>query len=568
MAPVRHLLCAIPLAAVAALSGCTSSDAAPATSDDHAGATSPVAPAKPRLVVMLVVDQLPSWSFDEEQKMLTKGIRRLVDEGVYFPRAEFPYAITYTAPGHTTLGTGAPPSVSGILANGWYRPEEDKLAAAISDANSPVFWLAGEADPDEGPRGASAAQLEVDGLADVLRAAHPDAHSVSIALKSRAAIFALGRKPDIAVWYDARQPAMTTSAYYVDEPPAWLRELAEDHPVADRLDSYVWRPRNEVALGWRVMAPDDQPGEGGDYGMGATFPHRISISETPASALKTTPLGDQLVLEAAYAAIEGEDLGADDITDLLSVSFSAHDYAGHAWGHESWERVEMLFRLDETVGQLLDYLDDRIGRDAYTVLLSSDHGATRMIERTLQTGRFAKRIYNRDVKAAAEEAAIAVLGPSADPWINVVTGSSVYMSPKLLALPDAQRATALDAIVEGVSGVEGIAYAVRTDLVAGNCAAREGMDFYACNSVMPERSGQVFFAPKPDCLLTSSYTTGTSHGSANDDDRIVPIIVHAPGLAPRRHDERVSTLQVAPTLAGFLGIEPPVTATADPLPLR
>jgi predicted AlkP superfamily pyrophosphatase or phosphodiesterase len=561
------LLAAAVAAAAAALLGCDNSAVTGPMHDDGEPLTITPTP-KPRLVVMLVVDQLPSWSFDIEQEMMTKGMRRLIDNGVYFPRAEFPYAITFTAPGHTTLGTGAPPSVSGILANGWFRPEENRLAAAISDESSPVFRLAGEPAPDEKPRGASAGQLEVDGIADALHLAHPDARAVSIALKSRAAIFALGRKPDIAVWYESGQPAMTTSKYYGDAPPQWLTDLAKTNPIADRLPGYVWHPRNEVRLGWRTMAPDHQHGEGGDYGMGIEFPHALADSEVPASALKTTPLGDDLVLETAMAAIEGENLGADDVPDLLSVSFSAHDYAGHAWGHESWERLELLFRLDETIGKLLDFLDARLGPDGYAVVLSSDHGATRLIERTVASGGYARRVYNREIKAAAESAATATLGKSAEPWINVVTGSSIYMSAKLLALAEPRRTEALEAIVGAVVAIKGIAYAARTDRIAKDCDTRKGTDYYACNSVMPERSGQVFFAPDPDCLLTSSYTTGTSHGSANDDDRIVPIVVYAAGLPARRVDEQMSTLQVTPTLAGLLGIDPPDTAKAPPLPLR
>ena len=558
---------AVAAVAAAALLGCSGEQPRTEVRDPDP-VVQPARPATLRLVVMIVVDQLPSWSFDNEQRLLTGGFRRLIDEGVYFPRAEFPYVITFTAPGHAALGTGAPPSQTGILANGWFRPEEGKIVAATADENSPVFRLAGEPPKDGAPpAGESAAQLEVDGLADALRAGGSGGRSVSIALKSRAAIFALGRKPDLAVWYDADQPAMTSSRYYADEPPGWLVQLAEKHPVSDELD-YVWRPKNLVTLGWTTMAPDDQRGEGGDYGMGITFPHDIAASENPARALKNTPLGDRLVFETALAAIEGEGLGDDDIPDLLSISFSAHDYAGHSWGHESWERLDLLFRLDDTIGELLDYHDEQVGRDSYAVVLTGDHGATRLVERTLQSGRFAKRIQNDEVKAAAEAAAVTVLGRSAEPWVGAVTGSTAYMSPALLALPEARKLAALDAIVAAMKTVEGISYAARTDLIAGDCDSRPPDDRFACYSVMPARSGQVFFAPGPDCVLTTDYGSGTSHGSANDDDRIVPIIVFAPNLPARRANGQVSALQVAPTIAELLGIAPLSAAKMPPLPVR
>ncbi|MEM9489852.1 MAG: alkaline phosphatase family protein, partial [Myxococcota bacterium] len=283
----------------------------------------------------------------------------------------------------------------------------------------------------------------------------------------------------------------------------------------------------------------------------------------PAKALRATPLGDQLVLETGLAAIAGAELGADAVPDVLALSFSANDYAGHDWGQESWERLDILLELDRILAGFLDELDRRIGREHYAVVLTSDHGATRMVEHSRAAGKSAYRVKIAELLEAANRAARAVLGPGT--WARDGSAGTLYMSPQFARFDEAKRSAALDAMVAALAKVPGVGHVARTDQVAGNCEQRSGVQAYLCRSLVLGMSGQIAVSPAENSLITTTYDFGTTHGSLNPDDRLVPLIVMAPGLAPARKNERVSVLRVAPTVAALLGIAPPPAATAASL---
>lgn len=511
-----------------------------------------------KLVVLLVIDQLPSWSFERDRNYLDGGIARMIREGAFYPNIQIPFAITYTAPGHTALGTGAPPAVTGILANSWYDTKTGAKPSAIYDPESPVFTIGAVPSGGRPSGGASGARMVVDGLADELRrATEGKGRSIAISLKERGAILAIGRKPDLAIWYDSTQRAMTTSAYYADAAPAWLDELSLTHPIAPRLDT-VWTQLTDIDHAAITGIDDAMAGERAEFGMGNAFPQQLSRSSNPAKELRSTPLGDDILLETVYAALAAEKLGQDDVADLLSVSFSSHDYAGHNWGQESWERLDLLLRLDDKLGALMKHLDDTVGAGAYAVVLTSDHGATPLVEHSIRAGKPAKRVTLTTMMETANEGAKTVLGDGQ--WVVEVAASSIYGSPAFMAQPRESRDQALDAMVATLSSVEGVGYVARTDRIAGDCDSRSGVEALACRSVVLGASGQIFFGAAQNYMITR-YTTGTGHGAPTRDDRVIPLIVYAPGWGPKRVDDReISMLQVAPTIAALLGIPSPPAA--------
>jgi len=555
------------LAAATAAAAACGKGGHPPTGNGHPGAAAagdaaPAAPQPLRLVVLIVIDQLPSWSFDRALPVLTGGLARITRDGVFWPRAHYPYGITYTATGHAALATGAPPAVTRLLGNSWYRRDGGRDRSAVDDPDAPVLAIGGA--PTEPLGGVSPVQLAVDGIADALRREHPDAHSVAIGLKDRGAVFALGKHPDLAIWYEPALAAMTTSRWYTDEPPAWLTGLAVDHPIRPRLDR-DWRPGDPDLLARVTGNPDDAAGEGGANGLGRTFPHPL-VGPEAAEAMVETPLGTEVTMETVMAAIAGEHLGEDDVADLLAVTFSGHDYAGHLWGQESWERLDLLIGIDRALGEFLDGLDRTVGRGRWAVVLAADHGAAHLVEQTRARGESAFRVRTSQVIGAADRAAAAALGKKG-PWAVACTASTIYFAPGFAALPAADRDRALDAAVAAVAAVPGVGEAARSDRLAGGCERRHGAEAAACWSLVPDLSGEIYVQPAPGSVLAADwYTAGTSHGSDNPDDTDVPIAVLAPGLAPRRSTEMISPLRVAPTLARLLGVAPPPAAHEPPLP--
>ncbi len=513
----------------------------------------PGAHTRPRLVVLVVIDQWPSWVFEQQQHLFTRGLRRLLRDGAVVMNAELPYANTLTAPGHATLATGAPPRESGIVGNYWYREGDATARPAEYDPEAPVLAVGpalGDgtlADDD----GASGRALRREGVADVLRrATSGTAHSLAIALKARSACLVAGRHPDLAVWYEPAAGGMTTSKAYAAEPPPWLVQLAKDSP-ASRYFSSTWDPRDPALLARATKLADAAPGEQSEYGLGAAFPHALAAAVAPEKAIAQTPFADELVAQTVAVALDAMQLGKDDVPDLLAISFGAHDYAGHDWGPASWEVLDLTLRLDATLGELFELLDARIGEDQWAVIVTSDHGATPLPERARL--RSVRRIPPAEIEAAAEQALERVLSEPG-PWVDDLVSDNVYLSAKFRALPPHRRGPALDAAVRAIAGLRGVAFAGRTDRFSPGCTTETGSDRTICLGTVPGEAGELYVYPLAGSVITA-YRTGTSHDAPFDDNRRVPILIEAPGVAHQVGDGTL--LQVAPTLAALLGVPPP-----------
>ena len=511
----------------------------------------PARPVRPKLVVLLVIDQLPSWAFERDRPLFRGGFARLLRDGAY-ATGELTHANTFTASGHASIGTGAPPSVHGIVGNQWYRRAEGVIRSAEHDADAPVFSVveSGKVIEDF----ASSHALRVDGIADVLRRESPKARSISVALKARAATLVAGRAPELAIWFEALAGGMTTSKAYAAAPPPWLLELARAKP-ASRFVGQTWLPLDAALLARHTGIPDDGPGEGDVHGLGTKFPHPIADLD----AIPVTPFGDQVVLDGALAALDAMHLGEDDVPDLLALSLNAHDYAGHTWGPDSWEILDLTLRLDLALGDLFDTLDKKLGKAGWAIVMTSDHGATPLVERGGTTG--ARRITPKELQAAVEEA-ISTLLLREGPWVAAVTSNQLYFTPKLAELAEADRTSAVLMAIGVINRVQGIEAVFRAQDVDGGCAQRKAVERAVCFASVPGESGDLFIVPKRGWVI-SEYPTGTQHDSPNDDNRKVPILVMGPGIVPQTATG--SQLQVAPTVAALLGISPPPAATEKPL---
>jgi hypothetical protein len=498
--------------------------------------------AHPRIVALVVIDQLGEQAFEPRAAAATDGIARALRDGRRFV-ARYPYAATSTAPGHAELGTGAPPSVTGIIANEIW----DRDLAVIVETTRAA----------KGPP--SAARERVDGIGDALLRRHPAAHAVAVALKPRSALLSLGHA-GLAVWYDADHMRVVANGKR-----PWVTWLDLMHPAAPLMNA-VWTPRDPARLAALSGSPDDAPGELALPGWTASFPHAVAAGTTPHKVFETTPFADQVVTDAALAAIDGEHLGADDIPDLLIVSFSAHDYIGHAFGPDSWEAWDEFLRLDEDLGAIERALDDAAGPGSWTMIVTSDHGAPSTPEHRRAHGLPGVRLSYEDVAEAAERGADAVLGPG--PWIAAARYPTVWLTGTARALPSDRRAALLDAAIASVAELPGIARVARTADLAGHCDARTGDDRAICLSLDADRSGEIVFLPAEGTVMSQrAFPDATDHGSLYDYDRDVPLIVVGEGVTPGVAEAKVSALAVAPTLAALLGIPPPSAARERPLSL-
>jgi hypothetical protein len=446
-----------------------------------------------------------------------------------------PSAATLTAPGHALLGTGEPTATSGIIGNEWWSRDGARMIRAAEALDGTI----------------GAGHLRVPGLGDAIAAANNGGKAVAVSLKDRAAILPLGRA-GLAIYFDKKAAKLTST-----KPAAWLAKLPSIKP---RLDE-AWTPLDAAKLAQLSGTTDDQKGEAGEKGFGPTFPHTPKKTKTPSDTVLVMPLGNEIVLEGALAAIDGEQLGADDKPDVLVVSLSSHDHIHHGWGHESWESWDMTLRLDEQLGSFMEGLDAKVGKDGWAMIATSDHGGAPLPERS-----GGGRVAHDDIEEAANRAASLELGTGK--WVSSAKYPTVFLTPAALA--HKKRDQAVHKIVLAIKSFPGIALAARTVDYAGQCDKRTGDAFAICLSLDIERSGEIFYLPKRNWIVFDrDEPVATAHGSLHDYDREVPVIMlapgrvaHAPQTAPS--NTTIQMVRIATVLARWLGVTPPSTLARTP----
>jgi predicted AlkP superfamily pyrophosphatase or phosphodiesterase len=502
------------------------------------------ASTRPALIVLLMVDQMRADYVDRYGSGWTGGLHRLFGTGAVMTQAAYPYAATETCPGHATVGSGAFPRTTGIVANGWYDRATQKPVVCTDDNTEALAFGGGAAYESHGSR-----NFKTPTLADELRMQQPGgAHVVSLALKARSAIGLGGHGGDIVGWFEDSGAWATSTSYGAPKDRA-ADTFVQAHPV----DAYLSQSWNLLRPADTYRFPDDGLGEALPDGWTTTFPHTLS---RPAGAdrifydnWKRTPFADEYVADMAIAL--SRDLGKTGSTDFLGVSFGVLDYVGHKFGPSSREVEDVLARLDVTLGRLFASLDASIGRDRYVVALSGDHGVVPLPEQSAAAGVDAGRIVAADIQPAIDAVLVRSLGAGVHFMPRSVSAGNastdVYFTDAVLRQlardPDLRRQ-----IAAAVERVPGIARAVWPEELTMSDdrdvrALRYGYD--------PARSGDLLLVPKAYWYAGSS---GTGHGSSYGYDQRVPMAFMGFGIRPGRYTDAVTPADIAPTLAYLAGV--------------
>jgi hypothetical protein len=515
----------------------------PGTRPVSAQAPTRFTPEPPRLVVMIVVDQMRADYISLYGHQWTKGLRRLVDTGASFPLAAYPYSYTVTCAGHATISTGSYPSTHGMIGNGWYSRDLRKNVTCTEDAAITSVPFGGR----KGIERHGPGYLMTMAFADELRLQAPRPPTiVGLSLKARSALTLAGHPgpSTYAIWEEDDGTWATSSAYATAAPPI-LDKYAAAHPVAAAYGQEWTRLLPASAY----LFSDDAVGEPARH----TFPHKFeSKTGQPdneyTSLWERSPMSDRYLGQLAQHLVREMKMGQSPGTDFLGVSFSALDLVGHAFGMHSHEVQDTLARLDVTIGELLDTLDQAVGRDRYVVALSADHGVAPVPEQTVLTGAAAGRFSSTRVRGEIDTALQPFLGEG--PHVTTISGTNVYLTPGTLARV-MDLADARNAVARALLGVESVARVYWADELGSTTATDDPVLRAARLSYVPGRSGDLMFIPKPYFLAQAS---GTTHGTPWGYDQRVPVLFAGAGIAPGRYLVPATPADIAPTLAHLVGI--------------
>ena len=488
-------------------------------------AAAPATTAKPKLVVLIVADQFRADYLTRYASEYNAGLARLLRKGAVFTNAHQDHFPTVTAVGHSVTMTGAIPAISGIIGNEWY---DRASASLVSSVNDPAETLLGA----QGPGAASPRKLLVSTVGDQLKmSGTASAKVVGISLKDRAAILPAGHMADGAYWFDHNTGRFVSSTYYFKALPAWA-EAFNAKKVADAYAGKVW------AL----------TGSGKPLSMLASEPGR-----TLYEGIYNSAFGNDLLESFAEAAIDGEKLGQNGGTDILTMSFSSNDAVGHRAGPDSPEVHDICLRTDKAIGAFLDAVDKKVGLANTLVVFTADHGVAPVPEvnqaRHMPGGRLGKTMSQALDKALTDKY-------GAGHWVLASLEELVYLdrafiesrklkleevqetaARALLAVPHVDRVFTSENLRRGQYNQDPIALRV-----AKGFNERRGGDLYV-----------VF----ESYWLAGSGTSGTSHGMPFNYDSHVPLVFMGQGVKPGRYHSQVAVYNLAPTLATMLQIEPP-----------
>jgi predicted AlkP superfamily pyrophosphatase or phosphodiesterase len=501
------------------------------------------APARPKLLVILVVDQLRTDYLTDYSAPWTGGLRRLLDEGAWFTAAAYPYLNTVTCAGHATIATGLLPARHGMVLNTWWDREISRQVSCAEDPDVAAVSYGSTA-----RAGYSAQRLLATTLAEELHAQQgPASRAVSLSLKQRSAIMMAGRRADAVVWFE--EDGWASSTAYSAQPVAFLADFLRANPVeADH--GKIW---NRLRARDAYRGPDRGAGEKPPEGWSETFPHELRGHDNRPGARfynlwRRSPFSDEYLGRMARAAAEALELGRGEGTDFLAVAFSALDIAGHDFGPASHEVQDLLHRLDLTIGELIAYLDASVGRENYVVALSSDHGVAPLPEQQRRRGVSAGRISTSEVVRAVERALEPHLGPG--PHVARMAHTDLYFRPGVYARLR-ENEEAMTAAIDAILSVQGTLRVFRSEELPAMRESEDAVARAAAASYYAGRSGDLIVVPEKFWMFTAGATT---HGTLHDYDTRVPVILLGPGIRPGKYHGAASPADIAPTLAHLAGI--------------
>jgi predicted AlkP superfamily pyrophosphatase or phosphodiesterase len=507
---------------------------------------------RPKLVLYISIDQMKAEYLDQFRRELTGGLKRLATEGTVFTNADLNYAPSETGPGHAALGTGSYPSKSGILSNEWVDLKTQKEVYCVEDST------AEKAEAEGG--GVSPKHLLVTALGDWLRQASPDSKVIAMSIKDRAAILMGGQRPNFAFWYSRKSGHMVTSDYYTRDVPEWAKSFNGKDWIQQNVPESWTRLRPESV--YARYGPDELEGEM-KWGGSTAFPHRFE-AEQRREQIVTSPYGDMMTLDFAREAVRSEKLGQRGVTDLLLISLSCTDYVGHAFGPNSQEMADQMIRLDRSLGSFIADIEKGLGRGNILVALSADHAILPLPEymTTIQRKIGRRILPQKEINPKIEEF---------DQTLQREFGTTEHIirSDAFLNYAAAARAN-VDSVAlehrvkEGLLKIDGIADVYfRRELMNGKSPDRPYLGKYQ-RGYFPPRGKDFLIRPCEYCLITTS-STGTSHGSPYRYDTHVAMVFWGKGIKSQKVSREVHTVDIAPTIAQYLGLSYPATVDGKPL---
>ena len=512
---------------------------------------------KPKLVVFLVVDQMRPDLLTRFDKLYKGGFKWLMNKGIWYSNTHHEHSYTATGPGHSAIGYGQYPGKIGVIGNSFYDRDLGRNVNCVEDRVAKVIGA------KEG-KARSTSRYDFNGLGDWLKSSNPNSKVISIAGKDRAACLLGAKKPDISIYYNYAG-SFISSDYYVDKPPTWLTDFNKSLNIESYKDS-LWEKTLENHYYGKLSRKDHYYGEGDDYlnaVYSPVFPIGFDHDSDPKSSIMGRPWFEREILNLSLNAIAEEGLGNDLDPDLLFIGFSAMDWIIHDYGPFSQEVMDACLKLDRYLGTFINRLDDIVGLDNVLFVLTADHGGLPLPEYVVEQGGIGGRINDSHFKEALQ-------------WVDEEfeerfgnkfyhrEGANFFLDKKKMKTENISADTVYNIVSQYLLNVEGIEKMIIKDsILASNSSDK--ITKRLKNMINIHKTPEIFPIVTPGYLFRSPY--GTSHGSPYDYDTHVPLIFSRTQFRSKTQDVYQATVNIAPTIAKYLGVEIPSYCDGVPIDL-
>ena len=514
--------------------------------------------SKPKLVVGIVVDQM---RYDYLTRFYNKfgkgGFKRMIREGFNCKNNHFNYVPTYTGPGHASIYTGTTPKYHGIISNNWYDKAIKTMVYCVQDDSVQSVGtkdVSGKMSPH---------RMKTTTFGDENRLfTEMRGKTIGISIKDRAAILPAGHASNAAYWFLGKgEGHWISSTFYMDKLPKWVNDFNASGDAKSYLK--VWNTLYDIKT-YSESDDDLNSFEGGFVGKNtATFPYDLNALKNQNGGydiLKSTPYGNDLTADFAIAAIDGEHLGRDKITDILTVSFSCTDYVGHNFGVNSKEVEDTYLRLDLTLERLFNALDKKVGKGEYTVFLTADHGAVN-VPSYLQSVKIPAGYLNSSEMWQKFSTFMKDTFKTTDLIENISNGQ-IFLNREKIKEMDLDLDDVEETIVDEI-----IKYDHIDKVYSGHTMSKTsfttGIEELLQKGFSQKRSGDIIIVLDPGYVSYSK--TGSTHGTGFDYDTHVPLLFFGKGISHGQTLQKTEITDIAPTISALLGISFPNGTIGKPL---
>ena len=510
----------------------------------------------PKLIVGIVVDQMRAdyisryWS-----KYGNNGFKRLVNNGFYCKNTNYNYVPTYTGPGHASIFTGTTPSAHGIISNEWFSRTENKMIGCVADQN--VITVGSES--KEGL--ASPKNLLSTTIGDELRISTlKKSKVIGVSLKDRSAILSVGHSANAAYWFDEITANFISSSHYMNELPKWVFDF-NDKKTAQQYLQQGWSTLLPIEQYTESLADENNYEKAPNKKEKPVFPYdyTANIEKKDFDIICSTPWGNTITKDFAIEAIKGEQLGKDEYTDMLCISFSSTDYVGHSYGPKSIEIEDVYLRLDKDIEQLLMSLDKEVGADNYVLFLTADHGACEVpahLKDMKIPGGYINSKMAKELKAHLNS----IYG---DTLLLSYTNQQVFLNDATIASKKLDKVQIEKTCAEFFLKFDGVSETYTSESLRTQSYSEGSFRHLVQNGYNFKRSGDVSVCYLPGWMRYAEK--GTTHGAEYSYDTHVPLIFYGAGIPKGSSVRSFNIVDIAPSACMLLNIPFPNACLGKPI---